>query len=548
VTGNYRIEFKPVNNFLAPVAQTVPVTAGESNQLVFFYAAAGSPLAGDLTVRLQPADVAAALDTGLRGQWRRQGETAWRNSGERIAGLAAGTHLVEFKAVPGRATPPVRAVVVAPDQDNGVEVVYLYSTTAPGLAPEVLAFAQVTNQEPYLYNGQWQTDLGFGSGVVVKPRVVLTAAHVLFDETALTFVKQARWFFQKHKGDYDPIPQTPRGWYVFEGYAAQRTVDNSPGLSSPASQQLDAAAAFFVASPNDPNLPGRGGYGGFLASDDLVNPWLTGSQQKMLVGYPLDQIAPGNQGRLHATPPLSAVFTRTSGRVFATTDLKSFPGNSGGPLYVEDDFGRFYPAAIYLGGFSQTLVRAIDSEVVDLINRAEISGNGDGNFTGGGVALWSPGGNLPLFVPGLFRVNFSPSNILDRAAWRVKGATDPSWISASVSNVYYPLAPGSFDIEFKPVNGCITPPVRRVTLYVNQITTVNVEYRPLRLSDFRLLSDGTVRLTVDGGTGRVYTLQRSSDLRTWSDRLTFTNVTGTTNLVDTQALGQQQLIYRLQER
>lgn len=548
VTGNYRLEFKPVSGFLEPPAQTVPVTAGTSNQLVFFYTAAGSISTGDLTVLVHPEEVAEQSDIGVRGQWRRQGQVEWLNSGDRLSGLSAGIHLIEFKPVAGRATPPAQSVVVASNQVNVAAATYLHASEAPGLGPQVLSTATATTAEPYLFNGQIQTDIGFGSGVVVKPRVVLTAAHVLFDDVLLGFAQNARWFFQKHKGDHEPLPQTPRGWYIFEGYAAQRQADNSPGLSSPSSQELDAAALFFVESPTHPNLPGRGGYGGYLASDELNNPWLTGSQLKMLVGYPIDRIDATNQGRMHATVPTNATFTSTARRVFATSDLKSYPGNSGGPLYVQYVDGKYYPAAIYLGGASQTLVRAIDSQVVDLINRAEISGNGGGNNTGGGVALWSPGLTGSPFVPGLFRVNFLPVPVNERAAWRVRGATDPAWISFSSTNIYYPLIPGPFNIEFKPVNGYIAPPFRRVEVVADQITLIDAVYRPLRLEQLTQLPGGSYRMTLDGGTGRVYTLQGSADLRTWSNVVTLTNVTGLTNLVDNQAAGQGRRFYRVEER
>ena len=118
-----------------------------------------------------------------------------------------------------------------------------------GLEPRVLSFSEVTDtNRPYLYNGQLQTDAGVSSGVVVKKRVVLTAAHALFNDGTREWVTDARWFFQEHAAVYQPVPQTPRGWYVASGYAAQRNDDlnkgTSPGYSTTESQQLDAAALF----------------------------------------------------------------------------------------------------------------------------------------------------------------------------------------------------------------------------------------------------------------------------------------------------------------
>jgi hypothetical protein len=56
------------------------------------------------------------------------------------------------------------------------------------------------------------------------------------------------------------------------------------------------------------------------------------------------------------------------------------------------------------GRSDQTLVRAIDSDVVDLINRARTRLGR--NHTGGGVARWESGVTGSPWLPGLFRVDF----------------------------------------------------------------------------------------------------------------------------------------------
>src|SRR5207244_3073008 len=71
--------------------------------------------------------------------------------------------------------------------------------------------------------------------------------------------------------------------------------------------------------------------------------------------------------------------------LYTTTQITSNGGNSGGPLCVQFEGGSYYPAAIYLGGAAQTVVRAIDSDVINLFTRAEASSNGGGNSTGGGA-------------------------------------------------------------------------------------------------------------------------------------------------------------------
>ncbi len=40
-----------------------------------------------------------------------------------------------------------------------------------------------------------QTDAGYGSGVAVRETVVLTAAHMVFNDATLSYVNQAYWSF-----------------------------------------------------------------------------------------------------------------------------------------------------------------------------------------------------------------------------------------------------------------------------------------------------------------------------------------------------------------
>src|SRR5437870_1311045 len=101
-------------------------------------------------------------------------------------------------------------------------------------------------------------------------------------------VTDARWFFQEHAGVYQAVPQTPRGWYVASGYAAQRSDDlssgTSPGYSTTESQQLDAAALYFVETYFGANVPGRGG---FIIEFQPVPGWLLPTNQ--VVGVAVNQ-------------------------------------------------------------------------------------------------------------------------------------------------------------------------------------------------------------------------------------------------------------------
>jgi hypothetical protein len=508
VNGYYAPAFSPV---------TLPINAVVTNQFTFFYAATTNSGAGNLTVTIAPGDVATTADITQRGQWRRQGgPTNWLNSGDLVPNLNAGNYTVEFKPVPQRLAPQPQIVQVGGNATYGVVGTYFFRASPGAETPAVVPFGTATTNAPYLYSGQIQTSVGFGSGFVVKPRVVLTAAHVLFDDVALSYVTGARWFFQRYRDRLEPVPQVPRGWYVFEGYAAQRELDNSPGLSTPDSQNLDAAALYFLEDA------GRGGYGGYLSSDADNNEYLLSANNKFLVGYPLNGVPDPDKGKLHATTAANVTFVHLYTGVFATTNIGSFPGNSGGPLYVQADVDLYLPAAIYLGGSGQTLVRAINSEVVDLINRAEISGNGGGNSTGGGVIVISPGFTVPQAGTGLLTVNLAPSNATNvRPGWRIRGLTDTNFITDARSTLGL-IGGGGYPLEFKLVPGFLEPSNITVEVTVGQEVMVQAIYIPDPPTLGFSYSNG---LALKGGAAAKYRVEYATSLTapiTWTPLTTLT--------------------------
>ena len=121
----------------------------------------------------------------------------------------------------------------------------------------------------------------------------------------------------------------------------------------------------------------------------------------MLVGYPVDGSQLGVNvvaGQMYQTDPqpyplsLSADAVLSQQEVYEAPWLLSYPGNSGGPLYVQLN-GTYYPAAVYVGTSfigstpRASLVWAIDSAVVNLITNAQHSVDSGTNNTGGGVVL-----------------------------------------------------------------------------------------------------------------------------------------------------------------
>ena len=472
-TGDRMIEFRPVPGYVQPPPETVGVVSGEAATfLERTYYQASSTGSGGMSVTLKPESLAAETVPGAtRAQWRLLGEddTHWRDSGVYLTALPAGNYLIECKPVTGRTTPTAISVRVQDGQTAAPTITYYLADAVTGMQPSLVPFATVTTDpsKPYAYVGQIRSDVGSSSGFVVKPRVVATAGHVVFDDGTLSAVGGLQWLFERHRGTYEPKPQIPRGFYIFDGYAAQRAAENTPGTSSPQSQNLDAAALYFTEDA------GRGGYGGYLASDLDTNEFLSSSSQKMLVGYPVDGIVASNQGRMHATPPANATFARAFGHTYTTTGIRSSGGGSGGPLCIQYQGGNYYPAAIYLGGSGQTVVRSIDSSVIDLFNRAEVSGNGGDNNTGGGITHTSIATIGTATQPGILKVNIEP------AAARAAGA---GWLIAPEAlyrlsgSQKSGLSAGGYIVQLSSVSGFQVPTQQAIQVDGGQIKEITFTY------------------------------------------------------------------------
>ena len=333
------------------------------------------------------------------------------------------------------------------------------------------SFADASSNEdlPLAYLGQIQSPAGGSTGFVVKRRVVATAGHVVFDDGSLSFITDLQWLFQRHSPEYEPTPQTPRGFYLAAGYAEARQQPGvEPGVGTPQSQDLDYAVLYFQEEA------GRGGVAGFLASDAMdENEFLSSTSDKMLAGYPVDGISAQDVGKVHATPVFDAPLTPAFGETWTTADVHGTGGLSGGPLFTRHSNGSFYPAAIYLGGAGQAVVRAIDSDVVELFLRAETSGNGGENNTGGGITHTSVAGNLNASQPGALRVLLAPTAVNGAGAgWQL--VPESRWRPGGSRN--FNMRPGSYRLQFREVAGFDPPAPQTVVITGGQLSTITFNY------------------------------------------------------------------------
>ncbi len=473
-TGNREIEFRPVAGFLHPLREPVSVTSGAAATVVEReYFQGGGVATASLSVTLLPVSLGAAAQWRLLGE----GDSAWRASGASLGGLAAGVYLVECKDVAGFTTPRPISVTIGSGEAKSATATYFLADAAVGAQPGVVGFDTVTSvtANPSTYVGQLRSDSGAGTGFVVRERVVATAAHVVFDDVSFSAVTGLQWLFQRERGTYEPVPQIPRGSYILSGYsAARQSAGVIPGQSTADSQNLDVASVWFHEkdeqdNPLDP-LAARGGKGGYLASDSTDNEWLISPRLKTIVGYPLDGIAAANQGRIHATPPINATFTHANARVFLTDAITLRGGNSGGPVCVQYDDGRYFPAAIYLGGTTQTRVRAIDSDVITLFDSAEESSTTGQNSTNGGSTQTN--NSLGSTPSGTLTVTIEPQSARAAGAgWRIGSG---AFLNSGQSKPF--LSAGDYNVTFKSIEGFQTPSARSVTVEAGKTTRLAITY------------------------------------------------------------------------
>jgi hypothetical protein len=350
----------------------------------------------------------------------------------------------------------------------------------------VLPVGTVPNSQPlpYAFVGQIRSDAGVASGFMVEPGVVATAGHVIFDDGSLSYVTGLTWSFQRERDSYEPVPLPPAGTYTFTSYAGRRLAENNPGAESPNSQNVDVAVLFFLLSNSQRDggfTPAGGGFSGYLASDAVDNEWLESSALKVLAGYPVDGITTSSQGKMFATNPASIAFSRVAGTdsdsgkayaLYTTTQITSYGGNSGGPLCVQYNNSVWYPAAIYLGGAALTTVRAIDSDVIALIQRAEISADGGPPSTGGGITYTQAPISHEIANRGFITINITGDS--GQGSWQVK-SIDATGLRRLTGDTIS-IVSGNYVIHFLDIAGYATPADVIIPVTVNLVASVGATY------------------------------------------------------------------------
>jgi hypothetical protein len=120
---------------------------------------------------------------------------------------------------------------------------------------------------------------------------------------------------------------------------------------------------------------------------------------------------------------------------------------------VQFEGGAYYPAAIYLGGTGQTVVRAIDSDVAEMFRRAEVSASGGGNQGDGGITHTNAALAGGTAVGASLRVNLGPAAVVSAGRWKIGSSGTLRSSGYQQSGLIAP----SVSLLFNAVSGFITP-------------------------------------------------------------------------------------------
>lgn len=237
---------------------------------------------------------------------------------------------------------------------------------AAGEAPKTNSSQRVGDeqlgQEPYYYNGLVLSGGARGSGFVAEhPNVFFTAAHVVFDDGGWT--SPPSWV-GGYNGEGAPPAESEipaRGYFRWTQYA---NLVAEYGPTSRSAFGRDVALAWglqpFVA--------------GIPASLDFKGiSHLQQSNISMITGYPAELIYTAESGGyyLHSTAPDITPFKPTFGRYLYATHLSTGPGNSGGPVWVQDPMGNWKAGGVLVSGRpSETGIYAMSPDIKSFLQAA----------------------------------------------------------------------------------------------------------------------------------------------------------------------------------
>ena len=234
------------------------------------------------------------------------------------------------------------------------------------------------NEYPFNMVGIVSSREWWGSGTAISQKVVLSAAHVFFNEEILDWHPGPFEWNLRHSPSNRSFDISARSYRHFSDYAEatrrfdENRLDTKEGISWEQFQR-DVITLIFYEDV---------AHGG---SAEWSKYSISGSSKKMIVGYPnlgYDDSDP-RRHTMHSTSLSGSIaefvyvdhtdrLTSSASRLFISYDLSTGPGNSGGPVFGLLDFSSgtdWGVVGINVGGTTgeDALAVGIDLTVYDLI-------------------------------------------------------------------------------------------------------------------------------------------------------------------------------------
>lgn len=200
----------------------------------------------------------------------------------------------------------------------------------PGLVDESTGF-----MESYVAGGWYR-----GSAVIARdPKLLYSCAHLFYEsgKWATDYYFHRAYYGKDYPRRRDGV--SPRGLLNFTSY--------SSGVKAHGSSSKQAFASDFTI------LYGNSGFGPAVGWWPLGSPVLRSANLKRVIGYPAKIDYTGKSGRSyqHATEWFNYAARREYGAYHGFDNVSTGPGNSGGPVFVQDEeTGLDYLAGILVSG------------------------------------------------------------------------------------------------------------------------------------------------------------------------------------------------------
>ncbi|QJE95737.1 proprotein convertase P-domain-containing protein [Luteolibacter luteus] len=204
-----------------------------------------------------------------------------------------------------------------------------------------------------------------GSGVVASdPKLFFTASHVLWDD------EKQKWFLPPewvggYSADATPgLGKFSRGYFRWAGYSS---VVTESGTETRGAFSRDISLAWGL----EDFVEGEPAQIDFKGVNSLRK-----AKTSMITGYPalLDYTGESGGYFLHATEPDLTPFksaVTANGNYLYATHISTGPGNSGGPVWSQDDGGQWKVSGLLVSGRpSEAGVYAMSSSVKSLLRAA----------------------------------------------------------------------------------------------------------------------------------------------------------------------------------